>query len=152
MTAHVIQHQYDLDQVVNLLRSHQLPTQDVALNQQLMIGYRDEQNNLIGSGGLEFYAGGALLRSVAVREDLRGRSIGKQIVSDLISRARQQAVPQIFLLTETAHDYFKTLGFTDTPRESVPESVRVSTEFSSVCPVSAACMRLDLTRTSHQTS
>ncbi len=77
---------------------------------------------------------------MAVDEPLRGKSIGKKIVDDLVSRAKEHTVREVYLLTETAHDYFVKRGFSDIARENVPLEVKASTEFSSVCPVSASVM------------
>jgi amino-acid N-acetyltransferase len=95
---------------------------------------------IIGSGGLEFYSMYALLRSVAVDQSERGKAYGKNIIRDLLDRAKSNSAKEVYLLTETAHDFFVKRGFADVPRENVPAEVKTSTEFSSVCPVSAACM------------
>jgi amino-acid N-acetyltransferase len=95
---------------------------------------------IIGTGGLEFFTDYALLRSVAVNSAQRGRGIGQGIVQELLLMAKLKPVIEVYLLTETAHDFFVKLGFSDVPRDAVPESIKESTEFSSVCPVSAACM------------
>jgi amino-acid N-acetyltransferase len=131
----------ELQLIIELLRESKLPYKDIVLDgSKLFMGYRDENNNLIASGGLELYSDHSLLRSVAVREDLRGTSIGKWIVRDLINRAKEKSIKEVYLLTETAHDFFIKLGFKDVSREAVPESIKTSIEFSSVCPVSAQCM------------
>jgi amino-acid N-acetyltransferase len=132
--------QHSVENVLELLRINKLPFQDVELKDNFFISYSDDQDKLIGSGGLEFYAGYALLRSVAVEETLRGKSLGKEIVSDLLERAKAQGVEEIYLLTETARDFFIKRGFQDIGREQVPAAVKQSSEFTSVCPVSAACM------------
>ena len=140
MNARIINDQLDLQQVQDLLKSNKLPYQDIQLDGNILISYHDGDGKMIGSGGLEFYNSYALLRSVAVDEKQRGKSFGKYIVSDLLDRARGNAMKSVFLLTETAHDFFLQRGFVDTSRESVPGEIKESSEFKSVCPVSAACM------------
>jgi amino-acid N-acetyltransferase len=132
--------QHSLNDVLALLKTNKLPYGDIQTKNNLFVSYHDDENNMIGSGGLEFYASYALLRSVAVDETQRGKSIGKAIVSDLLDRAKKESVKEIYLLTETAHDFFLNRGFKDVQREHVPDEVRASSEFASVCPVSAACM------------
>jgi amino-acid N-acetyltransferase len=102
--------------------------------------YYGENGKVIGSGGLEFYATYALLRSVAVEENERGNDIGKGIVNDLVQRAKARAVKEVFLLTETARDFFLKLGFSMIAREDVPAAVKESSQFTSGCPVTAATM------------
>jgi len=133
-----------LENLLNFLKENKLPYKDICLGNNLFVGYYDEQGNLIGSGGLEFYDRFALLRSIAVSNSQRGISIGTSIVTDLLSRAKSKSVAEVYLLTETAHDYFLKFGFNDIDRTSVPAKVQKSTEFSSVCPSSAACMAVKL--------
>ncbi|HZX75035.1 MAG TPA: arsenic resistance N-acetyltransferase ArsN2 [Cyclobacteriaceae bacterium] len=144
MHSQVITNQEALDDVLALLKKNKLPFQDIALGKSLMMSYRDSNNALIGSGGLEFYGHYALLRSLAVDETQRGRSLGKQITADLINHAKSKSNKSIFLLTETAHDFFLKLGFRDISRNEVPEEVKLSSEFTTACPESAACMMYQL--------
>lgn len=136
----MIQDEIALVKLQKFLQANKLPHTDIKINGNLFIGYHDEQGNLIGSGGLELYGDAALLRSIAVDESLRGKSLGKKIVEDLVAKAKNLKIKSIYLLTETAHDFFLTRGFQDVSREQVPESVRNSTEFLQVCPSSANCM------------
>jgi amino-acid N-acetyltransferase len=140
MKARVLEQDQALNDVLSLLKNNKLPFQDIKLENNLFVSYQNEQGKVIGSGGLEFYSHYALLRSVAVDETQRGKAFGKKIVSDLIDRAKNKSVREIYLLTETAHDFFLKRGFIDITRENVPAEVKASSEFASVCPVSAACM------------
>lgn len=129
-----------LTAILDLLKINNLPYQDIKSDNSLFVSYHDQNGNVIGSGGLEFYSSYALLRSVAVDESQRGKSIGKEIVNDLLRRAKNNSIKEVYLLTETAHNFFLKKGFKDVQRENVPDEVKSSTEFKSVCPVSAACM------------
>jgi amino-acid N-acetyltransferase len=140
MEARIIDQSELLNDVLSLLKNNKLPYQDIQLDNSLFVSYHDNAGTLVGSGGLEFYSSYALLRSLAVDESHRGKSLGKEIVNDLLMRAKSRSVREIFLLTETAHDFFLKRGFKDLSRENVPEIVRLSSEFKSVCPSSAACM------------
>jgi amino-acid N-acetyltransferase len=140
MEARIVEQHQALDEIRSLLKSNKLPYQDLQLENNLFVSYHDGLGNVIGSGGLEFYSNYALLRSVAVDESQRGNAFGKEIVKDLLSRAKNKSVKEIFLLTETAHDFFLKRGFKDVSRENVPQEVKASSEFASVCPASAACM------------
>jgi amino-acid N-acetyltransferase len=130
----------DLMTMMTLLKKSGLPNQDLQLTNSILISYHDKDGNVIACGGLEFYANDALLRSIAVDETHRGKRIGREIVRDLIQRAGARSIDKIYLLTETARDFFVKLGFKDVNRDSVPDSLKKSSEFSSVCPISATCM------------
>lgn len=140
MNAKVIDKQDSLHDVLELLKANKLPHQDIELNKSQIVSYHDGAGRLIGSGGLEFYSNYALLRSLAVDESERGKLLGTEIVNDLLTRAKDKSIHEVYLLTETAQAFFLKRGFADVPRESVPHSIKESTEFKSVCPVSAACM------------
>ena len=140
MEARVVNKPQFLDEAFSLLKTSKLPYQDIKLDKNLFVSYHDEDHYLIGFGGLEFYSSYALLRSVAVKEELRGKAIGTSIVNDLLDRAKTNSVKEVYLLTETAYDFFSKRGFVEIWRENVPGEVKASSEFTSVCPVSAACM------------
>ena len=103
---------------------------------------------MVGSAALEAYGGAALLRSVAVRGELRGKGLGRRLVSAALELAAERRANTVYLLTEGAEDFFVRLGFrrvarTDVGRES-PEVSR-SVQFTSACPESAQAMMLFLT-------
>jgi amino-acid N-acetyltransferase len=130
----------ELETLKSLLKECQLPHEDITLDNNTFLGYYDSTGQLIASGGLEFHGASALLRSVAVKELFRNQALGKKILDDLFKKAADKKVTSIYLLTETAHEYFLKKGFKDTSRDEVPEELKKSSEFSSVCPASAKCM------------
>lgn len=140
----MIQDQIALEKLQKFLQSNKLPNQDISeyltIKGRVFLGYYDDGGELIGSGGLEMYGDSALLRSVAVKESVRGQQLGKKIVDDLVTQARNSKINSIFLLTETAKDFFTKKGFTIVSRDEVPSQVRASSEFTHVCPSSAICM------------
>lgn len=127
------------DEFRDLLRSVGLPCDDLTLDKHILVGYY-EHDRLIGTGALELYGEYALLRSLAVKDTLRGRMLGSRITDELISHAKDSDVKKIYLLTETARLFFKRKGFVDIPRENVPAAVRASSEFSGACGDEAVCM------------
>ena len=140
MEARIINQNKSLKEILVLLKRNKLPYNDLKLNGNLFISYHDADGKVIGAGGLEFHHSYALLRSVAVDEGQRGKEFGKEIVKDLLDRAKNKSIKEIYLLTETAHGFFLKRGFVDVARENVPTEIKASSEFASVCPVSAACM------------
>ena len=84
-----------------------------------------------------------LLRSVAVRPDLRGKGLGMLVTAAAIHEARVGGVARVFLLTETAEGFFKGLGFSVIDREGLPESVGAGSHAVDDCP-SAAAMSIEV--------
>ncbi|WP_276503984.1 hypothetical protein [Terrimonas pollutisoli] len=62
------------------------------------------------------------------------------MVNTLEQAAKSKEIISMYLLTETASKYFEKKGYKTIDREQVPEPVKASSEFSSVCPVSATVM------------
>jgi L-amino acid N-acyltransferase YncA len=99
-----------------------------------------ENNTLVASAGLEIYGTVALLRSVAVAKNKRGLGFGKQILEKTLEYASSLGVQELILLTETAPDYFKKLGFLPIPQKQAPVAARASVEFRGACADSAVVM------------
>ena len=133
----------DLDAIVTLLVTSKLPTDGIADHLANALVARDG-TRVVGVAALELYPGGALLRSVAVDDTVRGRGLGQRLVEATLARARQLGAPAVFLLTETADQFFPRFGFHRIAREEVPDDVKQSVEFVSLCPASATVMRLML--------
>jgi amino-acid N-acetyltransferase len=146
MTARQVRSDEEFEALKGFLQTNKLPHEDVGPGPNSFRVYLDVNDNIIASGGIEFYSEGALLRSVAVAEPYRGRAVGRQMVNDILRDARSKSAREIFLLTETAQAYFRKIGFSERNRESVPDSVKSSTEFTSVCPTSAICMSMVLAK------
>jgi amino-acid N-acetyltransferase len=50
-------------------------------------------------------------------------------------------MPAVYLLTNTAAEYFPRFGFERITRADVPPAVQASIEFTSLCPYTATVMR-----------
>jgi amino-acid N-acetyltransferase len=99
---------------------------------------------VVGSAALELYGTAALLRSVAVDASVRGQGLGQQLTRAALDLARRCGVITVYLLTETAGDFFRRFGFRPIERAAVEPVVRQSVEFTSACPVSAQVLALSL--------
>src|SRR5256885_2319508 len=108
-------------QVLNLLEENDLPVAD--LDQSKNLFALVQNNEVIGTGGLEFFKDCALVRSVSVRKGLRGLGWGKAINKELEIISRQNGIRCLFLLTTTAEGFFDKEGYVVTKREEVPLSI-----------------------------
>ena len=124
---------------LSLLRQNNLPISDI--DESKLLFALIENNEVIGTGGLEFFDDCALLRSVSIRKDLQGKGLGKLITHKLENISRQKGIDCLYLLTTTAKDFFNKEGYEVITRDDVPESIKTSTEFSSLCPSSAIVMK-----------
>jgi amino-acid N-acetyltransferase len=122
--------------ILELLAENKLPSEDIGVTlEHFWVALDNEQ--VIGAVGLEIYGPYGLLRSMVVSEAARSKGIAAMLVDNLEDKAGKMGIEEIFLLTETAPDYFMRRGYTEKRREEVPDPVKVSSEFSHVCPASA---------------
>jgi amino-acid N-acetyltransferase len=128
------------ESVVNLLKAERLPADDMPaqLDNFLVAIQHDE---VIGTAGLETYGNYGLLRSVAVRSDSRNKGVAGELLKQIETLAAAKFLKEIYLLTETAPDYFEHKNYMKITRADVPEEVQRSSEFSHVCPQSAIVMK-----------
>lgn len=131
----------DLKSIKRLLDSFGLPVSDIDKSHIEFWVYKDS-GKVAGCIGLQEVGDAGLLRSLAVQEAHRGRGIGKALVQQLLRQAEYNGIKELYLLTETAAAYFSHLGFEETERESAPEEIRTTHEFSTLCSDSAICMLL----------
>jgi len=131
--------------VMALLQEAGLPTADLASAAGLHMWVLLDNESLIGVIGMERFGARALLRSLAVAPGYRQRGMGHQLVARLEREAEADGVEQLVLLTETAEKFFRAIGFEVIERRHVPEEIKQSAEFRSLCPASAVCMSKLLT-------
>lgn len=142
ITQQLVNSSRELDSLRSFLRVNELPADDLKLSNSLYLTYYNSNEELVGSGGLEFYGNKALLRSLAVSQSMRSQTLGKQIVADLIEQVKSKDIKEIYLLTLTAYYFFLKLGFIEINRNEVPEEIKSSSEYSLACPASAHVMKL----------
>jgi amino-acid N-acetyltransferase len=130
----------DLPEILALLVRLRLPLAGVDQHLPTMLVAR-EGEQIVGIAGLELYADGALLRSVAVEPSRQGKQLGHQLTDAALQLATSRGANTVFLLTTTAENFFPRFGFEPITRDEVPQSVRESVEFRSACPASASVMR-----------
>lgn len=120
-----------------------LPYEDLDINKHLLVGYYNE-DELIGTGGMEIYGDYGLIRSISVADSFRGKQLGSKITYHLIAKAKESGLKGLYLLTETAKDFFLKIGFEVIDRKDAVVEVQLSSEFLHVCPSTAVSMFLDL--------
>lgn len=133
----------DLQEVIELLNSSELPSNDCADHIRNFIVI-EEDNQIIGVGGFEIYGVVALVRSIAVKPMYRGKGIAGYIYQSLEKIANRLGVRTFYLLTESATEYFKSLGFIVYDRTKTPTTIMQTKQFKELCPSSAIVMRRDL--------
>jgi len=130
-----------LNEIELLLRRNQLPFEDCVEHLNNFIGVK-VRNRLVAVGGYQLVGHYALLRSCAVTSDYKGKGIGAEIVKQLLTRLKSLGIDQVYLLTESAECYFERFGFQTIERDLVPNVIRSTKQFDSLCPSTASVMQL----------
>jgi amino-acid N-acetyltransferase len=131
------------ESIAAILSAEKLPVDDLpeTLDNFLVA---TENGLLIGVGGLEIYGAYGLLRSLAILPGYRNRGAAGKIIKRLESLAALRGLKALYLLTETAPEYFAGKAFQKITRDEVPDEVKQSPEFSHVCPASAIVMKKNI--------
>jgi amino-acid N-acetyltransferase len=133
----------DLPEVRDLLHANGLSGEGLdGLVDTLLVSR--SRGRIIGCAALEIRGGSALLRSVAVDVGWQGRGLGTELVKKAMMLAQTRGVQALFLLTESAAEYFARQGFVRCARGDAPEPIRATLEFTSLCPENAIAMRCDV--------
>lgn len=132
-------------QAIDLLAANSLPTDDLRGRDATLLAAHHlppEATRPAFGGviGLERFGEVGLLRSLAVRRELRGRGLGVALVRAIEALASRSGVRSLYLLTTTAEAFFAANGYARLERDRAPEAIRGTSEFSSVCPKSAVFM------------
>jgi amino-acid N-acetyltransferase len=129
----------DLGVIRLLLEQAGLPTSDLSTSKPEFIVLWDD-GRIVAAGALEPFGSAALVRSIVVAGDRRGAGLGRAIVQELEKVARAGRIGSLILLTQTAAEFFAQRGYRVIERIDVPQDIRESTEFRSLCPATATCM------------
>ncbi len=134
-----------LTEARRLLQTCTLPSSDLKINSCCLFFGLYDKDALTACIGVELYGSLALLRSLAVLPESRGKENGIALVNHIEALCKTKDIQEIYLLTTTAALFFKPLGYTSIPRDLVPEAIMNSSQYSSVCPDSATIMVKKLT-------
>jgi amino-acid N-acetyltransferase len=129
----------DLNEVVDLLRESDLPTEDVSgIIADFWVARTG--GDLVGTVALERYGEIGLLRSLAVTPTHRGCGLAARLCDHLMEWARKDGISDLYLLTTDADAYFERNGFVAIERNETPVEIRSTTQFTELCPDSAIVM------------
>lgn len=133
----------DLSAIATLLAEFGLPTRGVVDSLESFVVV-ELKGRLIGVGGIEIHGRNALLRSLAVSPEHQHSGVATAICDHLEAQAAQQDLESVYLLTETAEQFFSGRGYEVVARSEAPAAIAASEEFSALCPQSATLMRRSL--------
>ncbi len=138
----------DRTAIESLLEANGLPTVGFEFAAATAVVARAETGagEILGCAAIEPYGSVGLLRSVCVAPPLRSAGLGRRLVAEAEAIATDLGIGQLYLLTETAGDWFPRLGYELVTREAAPAQLLGSPEFAGACPDSALLLRKILDR------
>jgi amino-acid N-acetyltransferase len=126
-------HREETHRVAELVTAAGLPTAGLAQAWRIWVAV--DGDRLLGTASLERHSDAYLLRSVAVRDDARGRGIGAQLVRTALAAVEPRR--PVALLTETAAAWFPRFGFHPVERAALDPALAASAELAGACPATA---------------
>ena len=97
-----------------------------------------------GGIALQVFVLSGLLCSVVVSPEHQRKGIGSSLLQSIIARAHELGVRDLFLLTESASEFFSRVGFEGVSHAEVPAEIRAAPEYKAQCGESVAVMKLPL--------
>jgi UDP-N-acetylmuramate: L-alanyl-gamma-D-glutamyl-meso-diaminopimelate ligase len=135
----------DMSGVRELLQRAHLAASDVPDTAFTSFFIVRSEGQVVACVGLEVYGEEAILRSLAVDPEQRGNGFGWMMADTAIEHARWRGVRRIYLLTETASDFFAAKhGFRVVDRSTVSPAVAAASTFRSSTDSKFVAMRLDM--------
>ncbi len=122
------------------LTEAQLPTDDLAEPGRTFFAFLDA-GEPVGFGGFELCGEHALLRSVVVLPERRGRGYGRALAARVLEHAREAGAIDAYLLTTTAESFFERAGFSRIDRSSAPAEILETRQAASICATAALLFR-----------
>jgi len=103
------------------------------------------EKGIVGCVSLQVYGDDAILRALAVDPEFRGAGYGWMLADMAVGQARWRGVRRIYLLTESASDFFAAkFGFRVVDRSTLAKQVAASETFAAHAGSSRVAMRLDI--------
>lgn len=125
--------------VMDLLQQQKLPVSDI--KEETLLYTLTEADKVIGTAGMDIFEDCALLRSVSVLGNTRGKGYGKILAGKVEQLAKENGISSMYLITHTAKDFFERQGYLVIDRTTAPDAIKQTDQFTGLCPSSAVVMK-----------
>ena len=126
--------------VLELIAGCNLTIEDLSREKMRHFLLARKGDRIVGVVGLEIAAHEALLRSLAVHDSFRHQGIASRLIGAIEGHAADIGVQALYLLTQSAADFFAKLNYAITDRTAAPPAIQGMEEFKRLCPDTAVCM------------
>lgn len=119
-----------------------MPRDDLTAAGGIYYALTDEQGVPLGYCGYERLGNSiALIRSCVVPPAHRHKGAGRIIVGELIEMLDAQGIDDLYLFTMDADPFFARFGFELMARDTAPDAIRATSQFTMECCDDALLMR-----------
>jgi len=129
----------DLSAIQELLIVSGLPTAEVAANVSNFIVA--DNGKIIGVIGAHYCGTKVLLRSFAVSFERQKSGVGWTLLQEMQKKFNSKTVAAVYLLTNTAQEYFKRVGFYEISYSEIPALLLSESGLDKACPCTSQCMK-----------
>ncbi|MEK7692635.1 MAG: GNAT family N-acetyltransferase [Chloroflexota bacterium] len=118
----------DVPRMVDLIAGANLPP---AFVEEYLDGFiaAERDGETIACGGVEMYAGSAVIRSVVVDDAARGLGIGRRLAELLMAHARAAGAKDLYLFTADALPFWQQCGFVEVTLEDWQDAPRACWQY-----------------------
>ncbi len=117
-----------------------LPTDDLAEPGRVFVAGETLSGRTVGYAGLEIHGRDALLRSLVVLPDARGRGFGGALLARQCRLAFDLGARRAWTLTTTVADWLTKKGFAPIDRAEAPPAIAETRQARTLCPSSAVLL------------
>lgn len=100
----------------------------------------EDDGQVVAIAGAEVHDGVALLRSVATEPERRQQGRASEVVAAVEQLLREDGISDVYLLTESAVEYFLRRGYCEVSRDTAPVAIAATEQYRALCPDSATLM------------
>ncbi|HSV28358.1 MAG TPA: arsenic resistance N-acetyltransferase ArsN2 [Candidatus Omnitrophota bacterium] len=118
-----------------------LPVDDLDESGRRFFRFLDDGGALVGFIGWELAGEAVLLRSLVVVPAMRGCGFSRRMMQWTLARLAEAGFAEAYLLTTSIADLAGRMGFVAVDRAQVPQGIKASRQFTTLCPSSAVVMR-----------
>lgn len=131
---------FDSPSLVAALEAADLSTEDLDGEARAFFELADN-GKTVGFGGFELYGPDALLRSVVVLPEVRGKGYGRAVSEKVLDMARGAGARHAYLLTTTAVEFFEHTGLARIERQRDPATILATKGHHHLLNRDPACAR-----------
>lgn len=135
----------DLSGLADALLGAALPVDDLQRPGRRFFRFASA-GTVVGYGGFELYGHDALLRSIVVLPEARGRGMGAAIVERLVAEVAAAGATRAYLITTTATAFFERHGFRAIDRSAAPPAILATAQAAEICSTTAPLLMRTLER------